>query len=277
MSDRRSRTIAPGFLAGLLLLVPLPAAAQIRLVEQQRVQIKVWPMAIDIDDERSLLELEVIDNSTDEIDVEIPWPSAEAPSRLVLRAGRREAPAGVSCRIRLESEVTTADGQTMMSQRVLDFDDSAKALFEAARIGDQPMTLAIQAEADTRMIPATRSTVGPPVQFLLEIQHVSGGNAVTLETNRLNTFVGEPVIYSFKLGETGHAESVQIQLLPVQVLGALARIEIDVTATLPGEGNEPILFSRNEEWATTRGAVSSLTIETGEPPSGFRFLVTPTF
>ena len=48
-------------------------------------------------------------------------------------------------------------------------------------------------------------------------------------------------------------------------------------ATLPDTEQGVMLMSRKEQWLATRGATSSLTLETGEPPRGYRFLVTPYF
>jgi hypothetical protein len=106
---------------------------------------------------------------------------------------------------------------------------------------------------------------------------VAGDRVDSLETNRLSTFVGEPVSYSFRLGSPGQAESAQLTLTPQQILGDVVRVEVDVTATLPGAQEEPLLVSRTEQWVTSRGASSTISLATGEPPSGYRFVVTPRF
>ena len=97
-----------------------------------------------------------------------------------------------------------------------------------------------------------------------------------IERNQLSTFVGESVAYSFRLGDRGEADAVRITLKPVRVVGELITIDIDVSGTLPGE-NDVQLISKTESWTTTRGAVSSVAVESGDPPTGYRFLVTPRY
>ena len=73
------------------------------------------------------------------------------------------------------------------------------------------------------------------------------------------------------------AETGSVRLLPAQLLGDTLRIEVDISGTLPdGEGSVAVI-SRTEEWLSTSGATSSVALETGEPPKGFRFRVTPRF
>ena len=38
-----------------------------------------------------------------------------------------------------------------------------------------------------------------------------------------------------------------------------------------------ILVSRQEQWLSTKGTTSTLSLASGEPPTGFRFVVTPRF
>ncbi len=102
-------------------------------------------------------------------------------------------------------------------------------------------------------------------------------NCLTLEKDQLQTFVGQPVTYSFRLGQPGEAESGSVRLLPAQLVGDTLRIEVEMSGTLPdGEGSVAVI-SRTEQWLSSSGATSSLALETGEPPRGFRFRVTPRF
>jgi hypothetical protein len=93
----------------------------------------------------------------------------------------------------------------------------------------------------------------------------------------LNTFVGQPVSYSFRLGQPGEVQSGSVRLLPAQLVGDTLRVEVDISGTLPDAEGSMALISRTEEWLSTSGATSSLVLETGEPPKGFRFRVTPRF
>jgi hypothetical protein len=123
---------------------------------------------------------------------------------------------------------------------------------------------------------APTASYGPPVRFLLEVVRVAGDRSTSLETNRLVTFVGEDVGYSFRRGEAATAESIELSLRPVRLDGDLAEVQIEVTASLPGEPDRLIL-SRRETLFATRHATSSLTVASGEPVSGYRFHVTADF
>ena len=68
-----------------------------------------------------------------------------------------------------------------------------------------------------------------------------------------------------------------MRLFPAQLVGDTLRIDVEISGTLPdGEGSVAVI-SRTEQWLSTSGATSSLALETGEPPKGFRFRVTPRF
>jgi hypothetical protein len=111
----------------------------------------------------------------------------------------------------------------------------------------------------------------------VEIQWVERGQPVTLETNTLNSFVGQPVSYAFRLGATGEAEALSLKLHPARRVGEALRVEVDVSGTLPGSDGDLQVVARKEQWFSTSGAPSTLSLAEGDPPTGFRFLVTPSF
>jgi hypothetical protein len=118
--------------------------------------------------------------------------------------------------------------------------------------------------------------VGAPVLFQIAIERRDGGRAVPLESNRLVTFLGEGVEYSFSHGEGGGRESLRLVLTPVRLDGDVAEVEVDVTGSLPGAGG-PLLLSRRERILTSRRATSSLEVTAGDPPAGYRFRITTDF
>jgi hypothetical protein len=61
------------------------------------------------------------------------------------------------------------------------------------------------------------------------------------------------------------------------MLGETLRIEVEITATLPDPDGGVAMVSRQETWLSTSGVASTLSLADGEPPTGFRFLVTPRF
>jgi hypothetical protein len=257
-----------------------PAAAEpaIHLVEQERILLEIRLMTAEtIEDAAGGFVLEVGDSSPAELDLRVLWPDPGVPRRLKLRAERALTAAGHV--VRLESELQRPDGTvTARAKRdIAFFSDTTTALFEVARAGDRVLTLAIAGELTRQTTYTALPVVGAPVQFELDIEWVEQGVAVTLETNYLSTFVGQSVSYAFRLGEVGEAESASVRLLPVRLLGDAVRIEVDVTATLPDPERGVVLVSRQEQWLSTKGTTSTLSLASGEPPTGFRFVVTPRF
>ncbi len=275
---RRVRPLA--CLVGLALAAPAPAGPAIHVVEKESVVLRVQPLTARFVGDVQEVTLEVDDTTVGEIELALRWPDPQTPSRLRLRATRRMAPLGLGWFVRLESELVEPNGRTRRATRDLAFEDetaSITTLFEVARVASGPLILAVAGEVTTRTSLSARPVVGPPVQFLLEIQWFENGKSTSLETNQMHTFVGQSVTYSFQLGRPGEAESGSVRLLPVQLVGDSLRIEVDLTGTLPDGEGSVALISRTEEWLSTSGATSSLTLEAGEPPKGFRFRVTPRF
>jgi hypothetical protein len=110
----------------------------------------------------------------------------------------------------------------------------------------------------------------------LEIQRVIDGRTVSLERNELRTFVGATVSYSFRLGKVGEADSVLVRLTPLKVSGDVATVRVELTGSLPG-GDTTQMVSRSEKWFCSRRVASTIPLESGDPPNGYRFLVTAHF
>ncbi len=208
-----------------------------------------------------------------EVVFSVRWP-ADEPSEVTIKAteaGRR----GETRRISLVAQIALPDGTTVRSERTLDINEGATALFELFRLDNRPLTLAVEGQVITRPVLADLPHAGRPVRFQVQIHRVDRGVAVALESNDLSTFLGSPVRYQFSLGSDDRAPAAELLLTPIRIDGDLVEVEVGLSGSLPGEVTEWV--SRSETWMTSRGAQQTIGLESGEPPSGYRFLVATTF
>lgn len=260
------------------LVTAASAGPSIHIVERDRIQLQVRTLTARTveTDARSFL-MDVVDDATAQLDLNVLWPDPAVPRRLRLTASRDLTSAGQL--VSIESTLAAADGSKPIraSREILFTSEATTALFEVARSGERVLTLAIDGELTREQAYSARPVVGPHVAFRLEIQWVERGQTVTLETNHLDTFVGQSVSYEFSLGEAGEAESVRLELMPSRMIGETLQLDVDVSGTLPGTDESVSVVGRKEQWLATSNATSSLSLATGEPPTGFVFLVTPRF
>jgi hypothetical protein len=271
------KVAAAGLLA-LTLVAPAASAPSIHLVRHQQVTLEVRPLtASTVPDRDEPWRLTVDESAPAQLELSVLWPDAERPSPLRLVATMHPSPAGMV--VRIESELTPAgQAQTIGARREMVFTEATEtALFEVARQAGRVLTLALSGEQSERTEYHARPAVGRAVQFELDIEWLENGSSVVLETNRLNTFVGQSVSYSFQLGQPGEGRSGNIELLPVKLSGDTVRIEVSISGTLPDGDGGMMLVSRKEQWLATGGTTSTMSLATGEPPEGFRFAVIPRF
>jgi hypothetical protein len=157
---------------------------------------------------------------------------------------------------------------------VVAFQDTETVLFEVHRARETGLTLAVECETYREITAATRPEIGAPVSFDLEVHWVEGDRAVLLETNRLDSFVGDPVSYAFSLDEGGSARSMEVRIVPMRLVGGVLQLEMEVTGTVSSDA-APRLVARKDRWLSSSGAQSSLEVVEGEPKTGYRFSVTP--
>ena len=207
---------------------------------------------------------------------EVRWPGETSTSRVTLIATALPPQAGWETRIRLEGRVVLPDGRRREASRDLAFTGSTTALFELARIEEQALTLAVEAESVTETVVSARPVVGPPVVMHIEVEWLEDEQVISLESNRLSTFVGEAVSYSFRLGETGTAVALELRLIPQKIFGDVIQVRAEISGSIP-RADRLELVSRGQRWMISRGQSSSIDVATGEPPIGFRFVVTPEF
>ena len=79
------------------------------------------------------------------------------------------------------------------------------------------------------------------------------------------------------------AIALPVAVLTLFVLGlvawvghTIATVQVDISGTLPtSEGTQVI--SRSESWFCSKRMASTIPVESGDPPTGYRFLVTAHF
>jgi hypothetical protein len=176
--------------------------------------------------------------------------------------------------IALASEVTPRHGRRASAERRFDLREGGSQLVEIFGDRERHLLISIRGEEGTRPVVRRFAAVGARVLLRVEIERIDGTRSVALETNDLNTFVGEPVEYSFDFG--GGGERLRLVLTPLSLTGSIAQVRAQITGQLPDVAG-PIILSRDQSIAASRGATSSVEVVAGDPPRGYRFRITPDF
>lgn len=209
-------------------------------------------------------------------EAELDWPAGRGPATLLLVMRPALPSADGEQVVDVEARLRLADGVQVLATRSLRFDERTTVLFEVYRIGDQALTFALEAEVAAVERFSLRPSVGPPVRFRLEIVRILDGRSISLESNELDTFVGEPVSYSFRLGSGPDSDNAKLTLRPLRIVGELLEIEAQLDGSLV-TADDLALIGRTERVLASRAVTSSLAFEVGTPPVGYRFLITPRF
>jgi hypothetical protein len=254
------------------------AAPVVRVVEQETILLGLRSpgAALVGAPPDGVVRLALAPGASTEAELSVRWPGADRTSLVRIRAQARPPVETGGQLVRLEAAVERPDGSKSRSSREIGFEEATTALFEVDRTGGAGLTLVVEAEIERERTLAVRSTVGAAVVFHLEVRRLEATGEVELETNRLSTFVGEPVTYSFRLGDTVEAESLRVELTPLGLYGDLIQVEIDVDGKLR-DGTGVRLVNRHERWLGSRGESTSVDVSAGDPPTGFRFVVAPEF
>jgi len=264
--------------AGALLGSPLLAAPSVDIEKRTKITVEVTPLTAELVSEQEVLYATLVLDSEDpaETELRLAWPESDNRSTLILSASKVTPRPGNAFAVDINGRLTLPDGSTVHAARGISFDDETTALFEVYRYGDKSLTVAIKATATTEMVVSAKRAPGSQVRFRLEIVKVIEGRTASLEDNYLNTLVGEPVTYSFRLADTPGAEAISITLKPLKLHAGIAEIDIEIIGKITLD-EEFIVIGRTEHWLASRGATSTLAFEAGEPPSGYRFLITARF
>lgn len=249
-----------------------------QLEQRTRVDLAVRPLTAEPAAPGEVLPLQLVVRPEEpaEAALVLAWPDADSRATLKLRAVHARATSGHANGVDLDARLDLPDGRTVHASRAVRFDEDETVLFEVYRIDDKSLTLAVEAKASTETVISKLPSPGSMVRFRLEILRVLGERTVSLETNFLNTLLGEPVSYAFRLDNKPGADAASITIEPLELHGDIATIEIEVSGKLLLE-DEVVMIGRNERWLASRGATLTLAFEAGEPPTGYRFLLTARF
>ncbi|HKQ62337.1 MAG TPA: hypothetical protein VJS92_13680 [Candidatus Polarisedimenticolaceae bacterium] len=258
---------------GFAVLLPASQAAAPNLIERVRLVLDFEVLSPGTRGP-ARQRLELAGGGERQAALEVRWPSGPE-GRLVLRAETVEAGPGLAA-ASIVGELRLSDGRLVRASRRLEFETTTTAFFEVAREDGTPLLLAIRAEALREAALAPPPSVGAPVEFTLEVQRVERGQTISLETNQLRTLVGQSVSYSFRLGKEGGSDVLLLQLTPTRLAEQIAEVELEISGTLPA-GERTIAVGRKEQFLSSAGATSAFAVESGEPPSGYRFLVSCRF
>jgi hypothetical protein len=210
------------------------------------------------------------------VDLVVPWGPDGAPVKVRFDARLTSLTPDGEAVLLCESSVSRAGGPPVVASREIRLAEEGSGLFEVFGDGERRLLLTLKGEQVARAVVRPPASIGAPVKFNVAVERVDGERIVLLETNELNTFVGQSVEYSFRHGQDEGLEAVRLSLLPTAVSGDLVTIEADIGGALPGPGGT-VLVSRRERIVASRRATSRIAATTGTPPAGYRFQVTPDF
>jgi hypothetical protein len=274
---KRTVTIALQLL--VLVLAGMPAtvsrAAPVRLAEEDWVRLEIQPVCVD-GDETTTFEariLEIPPGRTASLVIPLPWPDPGSRGKLRLEA--HGGPVGGDLEFVLESEWSPAAARPARAVRKVTVEDGGTRLVEVFARDRLHLTLAVRAEH------VRKPVVSPPrpgrsVRFRLGVERLVEGATQPLESNDLDTLVGESVSYSFRRGEGDTLETLRLRLRPTRIMGEIVEVEVTFEGSLHSLGS-PLYLNRREKLLTSRDAPTMFDAASGDPPTGYRFRITPEF
>lgn len=208
-------------------------------------------------------------------DLELAWPEPGSTTRIHLELSGKAGPEGGEHEVALDALIALPDGRSVRSSRALRIREGSTQIVDLFSEKGRRLLLAVQAERTTHPVVLAGPRVGTHVRFRLEVSRVDGEASVPLESNVMDTFLGQGVEYSFRRGEGDTLESMGVVLTPTRIDGEIVDIGVQVSGTLPSQPDR-IVISRSDRLIATRGASSAITILTGSG-GGYRFAVTADF
>lgn len=258
-------------LAAASWISPPFAAPAIRMESAASLRAEVVLTGPDLPGTIGFLELESLPRQPASASIDLPWPTG---ARLELRlTGELDSSAAT-----VEAEAIVLRGDETLSRAVrrLAVGTSSSTIWEVHRAQGRRIVLGVRVERLARPAVPPPPQVGKPVAFRLFVERVQGDAVTLLETNDLNTFVGEPVSYSFRRGAGIEEERIRVAVSPLRILDDVVQVSVDLEARLPGE-DAPPPFRRTQTLFVTRGVESSVVAAAGDPPSGYRFRLVAEF
>ncbi len=282
---RRSSFATAGLLRaaffGAVLAVSAPAerAEGPAIRTEAILLLRVECLAIRPDGPRTLASerLEVGAGSAGSTVLDVAWPEPGRPARVKLDVVLTGPASQWPARLAVEAHFSGPGGSEAGVARDIELGEGGSSLLEVwAR---EPERLVVVLTGEWTRRPLLRSAVraARPVRLRLDIEAIRGDRGIAVETDDLATLLGEPVTYSFRRGGSGEqAESVELRATPVRIEGDIVQIEVEIAGRLPA-GSSPLVLAERRRLVASRGAASALTVTTGDPPRGYRFLLTPSF
>jgi hypothetical protein len=256
-----------------------PVSAASPVTVETHVVLKIDALTVDRGQSKTAAtapETEIGPGRPGTAELSVPWGTAGGPLSVRVTATLvRMTPDGEAV-LGLTSLVAPRGGAPASASREIRLNEEGSGLFDVYGEGDRRLLLTLHAEKVLRAVVRPPAEVGAPVQFAVEVLRVDGERVVSLETNELHTFVGQPVEYSFRRGQGEGLETVRVSLLPVSISGDVVTIDAEIDGALPGAGGAS-LISHRERIVASRQATSRLNATAGTTPSGYRFQVTPDF
>jgi hypothetical protein len=274
----RSVVWIAALLIGGLFCAEAEAAPKVKFLQRTKIVAKVQPLTATAQPEpdEGSFQMEIRQGKGGETSFSVNWPQELGASRVLIRILEAVPSGEYSHALAIEGELTFPDGHKVTSSQLFEFNERGTTLFELCRYEERSLIFAIEVETEIETVLPSRVMVGDPVRFKLEVQRVEGEKMIPLETNLMRTFIGEGVNYAFRLGSSPESDSAHISLTPVRLIGEIAEIEIEISGTLPGPDG-PLVLGRKQLWHASRGAATALSFASGEPPAGYRFLVSADF
>jgi hypothetical protein len=210
------------------------------------------------------------------VDLVVPWRPGEGSLNVHLEVRLTSFGPDGEAILFCASSATLAGSKPVVASREIRLAEEGSGLFEVFGDAERRLVLTLHGEKAERVVVRPPAVLGAPVRFLIAVERVDGERTLPLETDELNTFVGQSVEYSFRLGQDAGLEAVRLTLLPVAVSGDLLTIDAEISGALPG-ADGTTLVSRRERIVASRRATSRVSATAGTPPAGYQFQVTPEF
>jgi hypothetical protein len=274
----RSRQIEQGLAAlavGLAAVGPCLALPQVRQRAQVVLHVQVILVAPPAAGRTIASRTLTLDRTQAKREqIEVAWPGEATPTLLSLSATGRPGSYPDRQTVELTSSVGRPGGQALATESTYALRDGSSQLVEVYAHAGVRLLLALSAERLTEPVVGPSAGDLAQVRFQVAVQYVHAETVEVLETNVLDTFLGETVEYSFERGEGDALETLRIALLPIRLEGSIAEVEVVIDGTLPAPTNR-VVVSRRERLLTTRGSASAVVVSAGDPPSGYRFEIRP--